>query len=655
LTQKRVLVIEDSYETQQLLAELVLEPNHYRPISAMDGEEGLRMAQEENPDLIVLDMQLPKMNGLEVLEALKEQGLDIPVIFTTVRESVELVIQAFRLGARDYVIKPFGPIEMQEAIRRVFSTGALRAERDQLTQKLVDVNQKLQRQIQEMNVIYTIGRSVTSLLDPNRILNRVVEAAVYLADAEEGLLMLLDKDGDELYLRAAKGLDEKIVRNLRVRVDDSVAGRVINSGRPIFLTGSQAKVATGYLSKALLYVPMHTSDRGTIGVLGVLNREKERSFTEREMFMISALADYATIAIENARLFEAIEVERAKLATILQEVEGAVIVVDEADKILLCNSAARTLLELSEAEEDVVGISIDQATSHPDLLGMFQEAHQTDRVIHDEIPLSDKRTFNAQLTPIKGIGRALMMQDVTHLKELARIKSEFVTAVSHDIRTPLTTIHGYIELLPRAGSLNAQQQEFILRARQSMDTITELIDTLLDVDRLEAGYEIEMGPCNMIDIIESSIKEIQAQAREKEQELRWDPSAHPMMVYGNPNRLRQVIDNLLSNAIKYTQRGGWIAVNVEQEDGHIVTQIADNGIGIPPAEQPYIFDKFYRVESKETLSIVGTGLGLTIVKTIIEKHNGRIWVESRPGVGSVFSFVLSALKESDRQTAIDRA
>ncbi len=648
MTQKRVLIIEDSYETQQLLAELVLEPNGYRPIPAMDGEEGLRLAQEENPDLIILDMQLPKLNGLEVLEALKDKDLDIPVIFTTVRESVELVIQAFRWGARDYVIKPFGPIEMQEAIRRVFATGTIREERDQLTQKLVEVNQKLQRQIQEMSVIYTIGRSVTSLLEPSRILNRVVEAAVYLADAEEGLLMLLDKDGDELYLRAAKGLDEKVVRNLRIRVDDSAAGRVISSGRPIFLTGNQAKVVTGYLSKALLYVPMYTSDQGVIGVLGVLNREKERTFSEREMFMISALADYATIAIENARLFEAIEVERTKLATILEEVEGPVIVVDEADKILLCNSAARTLLELSDVEEDVIGLPIDQAVLHSDILAMFQEVHQMHRTIHNEISLPNRRTFNAQLTPIKGVGRALMMQDVTHLKELTRIKSEFVTAVSHDIRTPLTTIQGYIELLPRAGSLNAQQQEFILRARQSMDTITELIDTLLDVDRLEAGYELEMTACNMLDIIHTAIREIHPLSREKEQDLRWEPPQSRLMVYGNPHRLRQVIDNLLSNAIKYTHRGGWISVSVEQEDGYIVTQVADNGIGIPPAEQPYIFDKFYRVESKETLSVVGTGLGLAIVKTIIDKHGGRIWVESRPGVGSVFSFVLPALKENDR-------
>ncbi len=207
MAQERILVIEDSFETQQLLAELVLEPNNYRPLAAMDGEEGLRMALEEKPDLIVLDMQLPKMNGLEVMRRLKKRNVAIPIIFTTIRESVELVVQAFRLGARDYVIKPFGPLEMQEAIRRVLSSTTFREERDQLTQKLLQVNKQLERQLQELNIIYTIGRSVTLLMDPSRVLNRVVEAATYLAEAEEGMLLLLDEEGDELFLRAAKGAE----------------------------------------------------------------------------------------------------------------------------------------------------------------------------------------------------------------------------------------------------------------------------------------------------------------------------------------------------------------------------------------------------------------------------------------------------------------
>ncbi len=642
MAQERILVIEDSFETQQLLAELVFEPNDYRPLTAMDGAEGLRLALEEKPDLIVLDMQLPKMNGIEVMKALQERDVDIPIIFTTIRESVELVVQAFRLGARDYVIKPFGPLEMQEAIRRVLSSTTLREERDQLTQKLVEVNHQLERQLQELNIIYTVGRSVTSLLDPNRVLNRVVEAAVYLAEAEEGLILLLDEEGSELYLRAAKGVDEKTARNLRVRVDDSVAGRVIQTDRPVFLTGEHAKVSTGYLTKALLYLPLRVPDRGVIGVLGVVNREVEQSFSERDIFLLSGLADYAAIAVENARLFEAARVERVKLETILREAQGMIIVVDDENDVLLCNAAACTALGL--VEEDILGQPVDKVIPHPALCSMFTEVHETGRATRSDVPLSDKRVFNAQLTPIHQVGRVLMMQDITHLKELDRIKSEFVTTVSHDIRTPLTTIQGYIELLPRAGSLNVQQQGFILHARQSMETITSLLNQLLDIERLEAGFEIEMSPCDLTQIIEQAVNAIRPQLETKELELRWEPSQILPLVQGNRQRLRQVMDNLLNNAIQYTQTGGWIAVDAEAEEGYITVSVADNGIGIPPAQQSYIFDKFYRVESDETMSIEGKGLGLAIVKTVIEKHSGRVWVESRPGMGSIFSFVLPGSK-----------
>ena len=642
MAQERVLVIEDSFETQQLLAELVLEPNGYRHLAAMDGEDGLRLALEETPDLIVLDMQLPKMNGLEVLEALQQQDVDIPVIFTTIRESVELVVQAFRLGARDYVIKPFGPTEMHEAIQRALTTTTLREERDQLTQQLVEINQQLQRQLQELNVIYTIGRSVTSLLDLTRVLNRVVEAAVYLADAEEGMLLMLNRERDELYLRAAKGVDEKVARTLRMRVDDSAAGRVVQTDRPVSLTDDRAQVVTDYLAKALLYVPMRVPDRGVIGVLGVINREADQSFSERDIFLLSALADYAAIAIENARLFETLEAERTKLETILRETQGAIIVVNEKTDILLCNKAACTALNLVEA--DILGQPISEAIPHPVLYSMFTEACETDKATRGDVLLADSRTFNAQFAPVHKVGWVLMMQDITHLKKLDSIKSEFVTTISHDLRTPLTTIQGYIELLPRAGSLSAQQQEFILRARQSIETITELIDALLDIDRLETELKMEMIPCDLTPVIEETIRNLQPLAEEKEQELTWEPIESLPQVQGNFYRLRQVMDHLIGNAIKYTQKGGWISVSAEDDDGHVVVHVADNGIGISSTEQPYIFDKFYRVESDETLGITGAGLGLAIVKTVIGKHNGRVWVDSRPGMGSVFSFVLPALK-----------
>jgi PAS domain S-box-containing protein len=641
VSQKRVLIIDDSPDTQQMLIEQVLQPLDCQPIVAWDGEDGLQLSLDEQPHMVILDMRLPKMDGLDVLKALQEQQPGLPVIFTTAFEATEMVVDAFRLGARDYVVKPINPQEMQEIIKRVLAADRLREERDQLTQQLLNANEQLQRQLQELNTIYTIGQAVTSLLDLDKVLNRVVEAAVYVANAEEGLLLLLDRKTRELYLRAAKNVDEKVARNLRLRVDDSIAGRAVQSDRPVRIVGERTKIATGYLVEALLYLPLRVPGRGAIGVLGVANREPGRAFSEHDVFLLSALADYAAIAIQNAGLYETVELERAKLEAVLREAREAVVVTDESDRILLCNAASHSVLGLGDVT--LSGQPASMVLPHPVLREMFAETHEKNQAVRREVPLENGRTFNAQLTPIEGVGYALVMQDITHLKELDRIRSEFVATVSHDLRTPLTNILGYVELLPRAGPLNERQQEFILRVRESMASITELVGDLLDIGRIEAGFDLDMAPCNLVHVITASVKGFRTRAREKRQELRWGPPQALPLVNGNARVLGQVMDNLISNAIKYTQEGGWIAVSADVEDGYIVVRVADNGIGIPPADQPYIFDRFYRVESERTAGISGTGLGLAIVKTAIEKHKGRAWVESKPGEGSVFCFVLPAM------------
>ncbi len=421
-----------------------------------------------------------------------------------------------------------------------------------------------------------------------------------------------------------------------------MAGRAIQTKRPVLITGKPTKIATGYLAKSLLYLPLRVPERGVIGVMGVFNRESDRTFSERDVFLLSALADYAAIAIENARLYETAEFERAKLEAILREAQEAVIVVDEQDNTLLCNAAACHALSLGAG--DLQQRPIADILHHPTLLEMFSQVCETKQVARGEVLLENGQTFNAQVTPIQGVGRLLVMQDITHIKELDRVRSEFVATVSHDLRTPLTTIQGYIELLPRVGPLNEQQQEFIQRARASMNAVTELIGDLLDIGRIEAGFDLDMGPCDLLSVIEEAIKNAQPQAQAKRQELRWQSPGTLPLVRGNGRTLRQAMDNLLSNAVKYTHEEGWIEVSASEESGYIVVHVADNGVGIPVDQQPYIFDKFYRVESPETAGVTGSGLGLAIVKTVIERHNGRVWVKSKPGEGSTFSFILPVLK-----------
>ncbi len=312
-----VLAVDDREDSLKFLREYILDPNGYKMVQARNGVEALDVIEKQKVDLIISDLVMPKMGGLELLESLHEQGLDIPAILMTFHGSEGTAVRAFRLGARDYIMKPFAIDEMLNAIDRALTESRLRRERDGLTQTVLRVNRQLENRVQELRFLYGIGRSVTSLQDLEPILSRIVEAAVYLTKSDEGSLMLIDEDSGELYLRAARGMGEKSAKNIRLKIQDSIAGQVVRTGRPVMIGGinqdDSFKVKTGYFVKALLNVPLKVAER-VIGVLAVHNKTSLRAFSERHLNLLMALADYASIAIDNARLYSRLssDVDRAE-------------------------------------------------------------------------------------------------------------------------------------------------------------------------------------------------------------------------------------------------------------------------------------------------------------------------------------------------------
>ncbi len=306
-TKESILIIEDSEETINFLSESILSPGGYEILTARDGQTGLRRALQEEPDLILLDLNLPRMSGMQVLQALQTRGSDIPVVLMTFYGSEEIAVEAFRFGVKNYIIKPFKPQEVLEAVSDALSEGRLRREKQLLTEQLMRINKQLEQQVHELTMLYDIAQSMASLLDLETLLSRVVEASVFLSKADEGMLFLMDQETGELYLRAAQGGGEKYARGLRVRADDSLLGKVVRTGEPLRMSSPDGrldlKVKPGYLVNSLLYVPLKI--RGEImGVLGVSNRASDRAFTPADQHRLNVLADHAVIALENARLYE---------------------------------------------------------------------------------------------------------------------------------------------------------------------------------------------------------------------------------------------------------------------------------------------------------------------------------------------------------------
>src|SRR5258706_59301 len=358
---------------------------------------------------------------------------------------------------------------------------------------------------------------------------------------------------------------------------------------------------------------------------------------------MTVLSDYAAIAIQNAELYQDSETERTKFGTILNSIQDGVLLLDQENKILVINPAAQKAFGLGFGE--LIGTPVLEAIQHPDFAGLLESI--TDNPLkYYEIAFDDGRVFSAQYSPIPEIGAVITLEDITHLKMLDRLKSDFIHTISHDLRSPLTSIMGYVELLDRVGPLNDQQKQFVHHVQNSIQSVTALVNDLLDLGRIEAGFDTRKDEVALETVLRYTLENLGRQIEDKEQQLQLNIVENLPIIRGNPIRMRQMTDNLLVNAIKYTPEKGAITVNLRLDGGQIIFEVADTGLGIPPTDQPHIFDKFYRA-SNAPKGTPGTGLGLAIVKSIVDNHQGRIWVESTVGKGTKFTIVLPVFNETE--------
>jgi len=599
-----------------------------------------KVMRESYPALVLLGADLQGEKSSVIIEKLLALYPTLPIVFLATEKSPALIREILRAGVSAYLEPPLNTDEIVDAVQS--SLRRARRMGDWVRQEIKGTTASLEKRISEMEVLLAVGRDVTGTLDLDHVLKNVVEAAVKLTHAEEGSLLLLDEETDELYMRASHNFEDGFARAFRLPVTDTFAGEVIESGEALVLSNEEGqKIKTAYLVQALIYVPLKVDEK-VIGVLGVDNRQHRLPFTERDLLLISILADYAAIAIENARLYRSSENQRSKFEAVLSNMDDALMIINEEGTIQLVNEAMCNALGFSSAE--LLGKTAEEMIPYADFMALFalSEQPQNKKTVHcREISLNDERTFNAQYTKVADVGAVITMQDISHLKELNRLKDNFVHTVSHDLRSPLTAVLGYAELLERVGTLNEQQKEFVRRIHSSVEDITDLINDLLDLGKIEAGFDTRRENIRLDKILRNTLESIKVQTREKHHIL--DVSIDPNLptVRGNPVRIRQMFDNLIGNAVKYTPAGKKVSVELLSEENQVIFKVADEGQGIPPQDQPHIFEKFYRA-SNISSDAAGTGLGLAIVKTIVESHNGRIWVESKVDEGSTFFVVLPA-------------
>lgn len=303
---ERILIIDDSKEIVNHLTKHLLPTFGYTSLHALDGQTGLQLIREKKPDLVMLDFNLPEMTGIEVLQQMAQESINTPVVLMTGYGSELSAIEAFRLGAKDYIIKPFTVDEIVETIDRALVETRLHHDKEELAEQVRRVKVEMTRQSNEMKTLSNIGKAITSLLSVDKILERVLEAATELTDAEECTIWLADEENKVLkaYGSNQNGDETELTT---VPIEGSQMGEVMQTGQPFRhseFSDKGIQIRDDYYVRAVIFVPLKL--RGvTLGVLGVNNIEAFRSFSKRDEFLLGFLADYAAIAFENARVFQA--------------------------------------------------------------------------------------------------------------------------------------------------------------------------------------------------------------------------------------------------------------------------------------------------------------------------------------------------------------
>jgi len=542
-------VVDDEPSVVEVFREF-LSGEGYALSVALSGEEAVRLIPEIKPDLVLTDINLPGLSGLEVMRFAKRVDPEVAVIVVTGYASASTAIDALREGAYDYVTKPFDLDDVQQIVERGIANRRLKAINRRLVAELRQKNGILQHHEQElrekvrlatwqMTKLYEVGKEVSTNLELAPRLQIICAKAAELVGAPVVVVYLRNPETERLNVGAAHGAELASPDEDPARFDEAERALGLSSSdpRPVrrSLAGTPAPLALPGLVdvtvSTLMALPL-TTEAKTIGVLVLAN--KPESFTADDEGFLALYASQAAIAVVNSQLYE-------------------------------------------------------------------------------------------------------------HMKSLDRLKSEFVAVVSHEIRTPLTSVKGAIELLSddRYFHNNEQQAKLLTIGHANAERLLVLINDILDFSKLESeSMPMNIERQRLEPVVQQAAHHMRTMLEERHLQLELQLASDLPDLMLDSIRLAQVLTNLLSNAAKFSPAHGRIEIMAEPVDGAVKIGVRDHGEGIAPADLPKLFRKFSQVDSSATRKAGGTGLGLVICKGIIEKHGGKIWVESTPGLGSTFYFTL---------------
>lgn len=684
-SRKPVVLCVDDDTTMQMMVGTVLEAEGYNIIQAFNGAEGVALFEEYQPDIVLMDLMMPVMDGVEACARIQKLpgGDETPVLMMTAHDEIQAVEQAFKAGSSDYLTKPVNWAVLRNRVRRL-----LKARETEL---------HLQEKIQQLDILQRIDRELGYTLNIDRVLDLAMDTALRRSGASACLVGWIRDDTQLLEQLAGVGKPKLLREPMTLETlyqQYPYTVKMFQENTPVL----DARPNDNYGS---LFIPMMVSGKpaGLIGLENVPSFEFDN--TDDWEFLVH-LANRTAAALDKARVYQktqtsAIQLEKLYrvstaissrlerqdvidlstrgLVTLLDGSSGFFCEYDPRTRLMnTCNSFVaegmpdqlpvdetlynlqeypewtRTIKEgprqfrlsdpnLSKRTRDLIeGLGVQYVllvplTYEEDLLGTLALCEsRTDRNIPtDEINLVRSMALQATVA----LQQATLFANV---RELEQVKSEMIRMASHDLRNPLHSVKGYLELLMMdlAARLDDQQKEFVARMKNGLNKMQSLMEDILNLEKIESQTDIKRQPVNMWTVVSEVSESGRSQADLKHQIYVVKLPPQSVLVSGSEIQITQALTNLVGNAVKYTPEQGNVEVRSWVEDGRFKFEVQDTGFGVPKDRQDGLFQRFYRAQAPGTEDIPGTGLGLSLVKAVIERHGGEVYFSSEEGIGSVF-------------------
>lgn len=565
-------------------------------------------------------------------------------------------------------------------------TGRLTAEHNALDAELRTVSREAARQTVSQLFLVEAMRALVSSLDLDTVLRNVLESVALAVGADRAAILLLDAtDRDTLVLASHYDPVHQAIGDmepLRVSLAAQPAlAQVLRDGRPLALGAvehplrRQMAALVGAVDVGPVVVEPLLLRGKALGVLIVCHGQGKPEFSPDQAEFLHALGGQMAAAVENARLYRQLDRHADELSQLLRSREADVtqrqaILESIADGVVVCDATANVIL-MNAAAEAILGMSREELFGRPfdDAVHALSNAREV--AVRNLMALTSERPFKFEteidggarvlqgslavvrtVDDIEPLGTVVVLRDVTRERQAERAKATFITTVSHELRTPLTAIKGYLHFLVTgaAGALAPMQQQFVRTIQENSERIVTLVNDMILVSEMEGGgirphyVLVEPGP-----LLAKIVAEAGPAAVQGSLQISYRQGGDLPAVEADPGQLRTILEHLLSNALKFTAAGGRVTVTAKSEalagtgDAHhyLVVEVADTGIGIPPEQQAHLFERFYHPDERpQEVRAGGMGVGLSIVRSLVEAHGGRVWVQSRVGEGSAFTFVI---------------